>query len=837
MKRLLPGLAATVLSAGTATAGNIPQHRISTFAAPYEAIQGTPIPCNYKAAGGTVAIYPIGIIGAPFAGKGFPIGFDLKFGGRWFNQFIVTSAGKVYLGEDEVEYIGTESFIIGMSPISHGVSDADISYLTTGEPGERVFTVQFANAKLAEDGTEPGSYDMQIRLYEADGHAEVSFRELHAPNMKLSGFDVSLHGWDNEDSLVITASDIEAQPVVTSYQEAYMLDFDSYVHWNVSDGGDLKTVNYRFDPETSAIPPKGAPTGMTVSQTGGRLDINVNRSRDARATVVMWSTSPFTDAELPGDGETFRGSTDPELETMIGDAHVIYYGPKREINLTIPDVKDDTDYYIAAISANGYPAFGVDNMEQTVYTTTASAPGALYAHPAGTGSLTVECRSAHPVIIARTTQANKGYKRGYTGLFGQPEPTAAVGDMIDGGGEVIYVGEPGTLQIDCNPNEMNYFRAWTLTGGRVSANGTDAHSLPEISLPYAPAIENYPWGMVFENWTTGPTGEDFVAWVREYYKDSAIYTITGKDYFGTTLTTPVLPLDVPFNLSFEFAMETERDPAATSDSGGILLPRGSEPGWFGPAGGLRVKVGNDTQKFINSYEGTMVGFDEQGYNDFSSSWQPVSIDVAARDGDTRITWDVRTQKASRFFLRNIVITPLTDDPVAPDTPPTDLIVSEDEDGIITIACSRGEKAEYTAVLFSEVPMTEAELPVDGVLLSVGDVLGNATVLYFGSDDEINCSTAYMIDGEPRFIFADYDTDYYIRAISANANPMYNTTSMAELTYRSLPDQNQSGIGDILTDDTSLEVFTLTGIRLDVKEISALPAGFYIVNGRKVVVKG
>lgn len=106
----------------------------------------------------------------------------------------------------------------------------------------------------------------------------------------------------------------------------------------------------------------------------------------------------------------------------------------------------------------------------------------------------------------------------------------------------------------------------------------------------------------------------------------------------------------------------------------------------------------------------------------------------------------------------------------------------------------------TLVLFSSDPMTDLELPVYG---------------------------------EPHFIFADYDTDYYIRAISASENPIYNVAEIAELTYRALPDP--SGIQDIRDVEDSLDIYTVTGLRIDTASLDRLPAGIYIVNGKKLII--
>lgn len=826
LKRHLWGLATIALAAATAQAGNIPQYKLSTNGAPYEAIQGgTPINCTWNA-GGTVILYPDGESPAYVEREGFDIGFEFKFGGHWMDQFALSSSGILYFLDSAMPFQGSEMFRVSMSPVAGGVEKADISYITTGEPGKRVCTVQFENAVLLEPTEPRGMYNLQIRLFEEDFHIEIAFDELRAPNGKYQGFDVSLRGWDNEDVMVFTAEEITDTPSLSSHDKAYMIDFDSYVHWNPSSTGEAQKISYRFNPETSKTAPQSAPTALTLNQNENTIDVSVRRGRDARATVLLWSTSPITAADLPADGETFNAGE----KEMIGDAHVAYYGPALNINYTIPAVEDGKTYYVAAISANGYPAFNVDNMTTAELETAQSAPDVLRAYSTGTQSMRLDCIASHPVIIASTTTVLPGFKKGFIGLFGTPEANMAVGDEIPGGGKVIYVGEATAINdIPCDPNQIMYFRAWTVNGDRVSSNATDAYAIPDVSLPYAPGVEDYPYGMSLPGWES----LDFAPWYRSYYKDFAVYGGTEAEYVPIALGTPLLPLDTPVKVTFEYAMETVRDWAATPDSGGVLLPQGCEPGWFGEKGYLRIKTGNNIHKTITEYHGEMVGFDETGYNDYSSTFETMEVEIPAQGGDQRIFFEVASLKASRIYFRNIVVTPMQKAPEAPKEIATNLNISEDNDGIISISCKRAADADYSLVLFSDKPMTNAELPTDGHNYSVGDKIGDATVLYFGKDEDVKCSTAYELNGQPVFIFADFDTDYYVRVVSGSGNPLYNTEKMAEMTYHSKP---EDGVAQIIGADGRLEVFTLTGVRLDVTELSELPAGLYIVNGHKYLVK-
>ena len=823
--------AALAMAALSAQAGNIPQYYFSADGAPYSAIEGTPIECSWSA-GGTVLIYPDGEKAIYESAEGFDIGFEFKVGGHWMDQFIVSSSGILYFLDSAYPF-SSGMFRVGMSPVSGGVESADISYATTGEEGKRVCTIQYANAVLAESSTPHGMYHLQIRLYEEDNHIELAFQELRAPSGNLQGFDVSLRGWDSEDVVVYTAEDIDQTPTLSKYKRAYMLDLDSYVHWNASDSGEQRSASYRFKPETNTTAPKGAPVNLTLSQNGNSLDVSVRRGRDARATVVMWSTEPITAADLPSDGETFLAGPDETL----GNAHLIYYGPSNDIKLNIPDIEDGKDYYVAAISANGYPAYNVDNMAQEMFTTSQPAPYLLRAYSTGTNSMKLDCGANNRVIIASTPTACTGYKKGYCGLFGIPAADAAVGDEIEGGGTVIYVGEPTSIDnIPCSENQIMFFRAWTVASDRVSDNHADSYAIPDVSLPYAPGVENYPFGELIPGWTSTPTGEDFAPWVRRYYSDDhGVYGVAPAGYEPTSLSTPELPLDGPVRVTFEYAMETQRDAAATPDSGGVILPQGFEPGWFGQAGYLRVKTGGTIHKTFTSYDGKMEGFDSSGYHDDSSTFEEMSVDIPAQGGLRRITFEVSNEKASRIYFRNIVVTPLAENPEAPKNAPTEVKVSEYNAGILTINCKRGDDAEYTMVLFSETPMTDAELPADGHIYTVGEKLGNATVLYFGTDELIECMTTYTINNVPQFIFAEYDTDYYVRAISGSSNPLFNTENVNDVIYHSNPDPN-SGVDGINASSDRLEVTTLTGIRLNVSNLAELPAGLYIVNGMKYLVK-
>lgn len=919
-------------------AGNIPQYQFSQSGAPYrEFSDGTEIPCSW-ASEGTITIFPNGVE-TPNAlnAQGFPIGFDFRFGGQKFDQFVVSSSGNLYLGKGTVDY-GGDAFRIGMSPIMHGLYRATISYKTTGDAGSRIFTLQLKNAILKESSSDKGKYSLQIRLYEADGKVEMAFNELETL-YSSNGFDTGLAGWDTEDGLQLTGKTINpndpSKPITVSPKtRANMLEPDSYIAWDDNDYDKNYKPVFVFTPVSDTSAPTGVP-GLEVTQNGSVLNVSVTRADDSAATVVLYSESPITDADMPVDGETFRAGA------KFGNSTTLYYGNKDNIECEINGAQPGKTYYIRALSVNGYPAYNRTNPAEKVFATTQAAPSSLTITPQSATSISFNVVAADNVIVAATPEKLSGYQKGYIGTFGTPSVDAKVGDEIPGGGKIVYVGQSGTASIDCDANQMMYLRAWTVKNGVLSATAIDAAGVPAPSFPYEPDIENYPVGETLQGWTA--TEYQFVPYPRAYKGDVAIVAKTGVDDNGNQievqLTSPALPLNTSVKLTFDFAMETVRDAAETEDSG-VAIPQGSDPGKFGDSGYLRIYGGSTLCKTINTYSGTMTSAGSGTNEDGSSTYETVEVDIAEVGNDGKISFRFAVPSFSTLYIKNIKIEQTGEAPKAPETAPTDLSVDEDRSGIIYLNGKKGTDAEYTLVLFSQNPFGNTELPEDGKVYSVGSKLGNATVIYYGKDENIECNTAFYLPGvDP--IYTDFDTDYYVRAVSASGNPLYNRDSMTDVAYRTLPDmgypQNMAvtvgdngivvsadryptaegtililtvgepfngnledgkeyavgetvgngtviyrgndtnieaetsdftpgnncivtgysynprgwygdvnrtaeiktvGVDDIYVDDVDFanaEVYTVTGIRLNVKAINELPAGIYIVNGKKLVI--
>ena len=797
----------------TTLAGNIPQYSFSKGSNKYaEFSDGTAIPCSFTS--GYNYIYPNSVDPNGIDAEGFPIGFNFRFAGQEFDQFAISNFGNLYLGKGSVK-TGDGSFRIGMTLVKSGLKSGNFSYKTTGEEGSRVLNFQLKKGTVNESSF-PGSYSMQIRLFEADGKIEIALKELETVNGSWYGFDTGLKGWDGNDVIQLTADGLNDALSLSSKNYCNMLESDTFIAWDNNDYDNNYKPVIVFTPPVNAAPPVGAPQNLTLSQNVDALDIAVDRAEGADATVVLISEVPITEADMPVDGETFAAGT------LFGSAKSLYYGNAEHISLTQQGLDPDKTYYVVALSANGYPNYNRTNFASATITTAQPAPTELSVAAVDENTVKINCKAAYPVIIASTTTPNPKYNSGYMGVFGAPDASAAAGDEIADGGKVIYVGNAGEFNTAVNPNELTFFRAWTLKGETVSPTSIDAYGISAPSLPYEPKLEDYPYFSNLEVWTA--TDGQFVPCHRAYDDSHALYAKTSDDA-EVTLVSPALPLGKPFKVTFEYSLETMREPLQI---GAASIPQGNKAGEFGDTGYLKVTVGGEAYKTISSYGGTMTASSD-GYEDGSSTFEEVSVEIPSVGDGQSITIAFSVPSTSTLYLRGILVEEC--DPIAaPVSAPTNLKVSEDQDGYLTFTCNRGEDAEYTLVLFSESPISESDYPEDGVVPTAGSKTGKATVIYYGTDAQ---PSVYYTD----FVTA-FETKYYFAALSANGNPLFNRDNVAVIDYTTLPEGGDinSGINLIDAESTTDEpVYNLQGIRMTAP-FRNLPAGLYICNGCKVVKK-
>lgn len=782
-------LAALALAVpGFATAGNVPQYAFSKGGAPYEEITDGII-VNYSWPVGTQCLWPdasmpSGYFATPndYSASGFSLGFNFNFAGTTVNQFAILTNGGMILGYGEVSRdIKSNAFYVGMTPVKHGLQRAEVSYATDGEPGNQVFTLQFKRAKIAN--SQYGLYDLQIRLYEADGKIEFAFHN-GIEESDDNGFDTGLTGWSLEDAIRLTATGIDNKVSKSPCFKGDMLKPESYINWDINDDN-AYSPTFVFTPCSDTTAPAEAPKNLEISQVSTTLNITCEKAEGADATVVLYSPSEFTDKDMPEDGRTFP------VESNINNATVLYYGTGEKINVSIPDIAAGQDYYVRALSVNGYPAFNRTNFAEKKYQAPQGAPERFVAFSEATDAISFEVESPYQVIVASSTQTPDTYQAGYVGVFGFPSADAKVGDELEGGGKVVYVGDPAHIELKTDANTMTYLRAWTVKDGIVSPTWTDAAAVSTPSFPYIPCVENYPYGMDLLNWTA--TKYQFAPWLRTA-GDHALYAKTGE-YVPASLATPELPLNRKTKLTFSFALETDRGSGKTPDSGDAEVPLGHEPGKFGKDGYLKVMVDGQTLLTITNYEGTMTpSSGGDGYVDMTSTMIEKSVEVPAVGNNKKITWEFACETSSRFFISGIKLESLEDAPATVETitlDQSDVTIEEGQE-LTIVATVAPENAADKTLAWKSSNEDVATVDFTGKVKALAK--GEAII------------TAYAIDGG-----------------DARATCKVSVSEQRDIE------------GVEVAQPEGLVVYDLLGIRVNVESLTDLEPGIYVVNGKKVAI--
>ncbi len=803
-----------------AMAGNIPQYKVSKVGTPYtEITDGTALAMTFN---GNAVLFANGRMysESEVSQEGFPIGFDFRLGGRIFDQFAVDNYGNLYLGTGNVN-VGTDAFRVGMSTISYGLSKATVSYKTEGEEGNRVMTVQYKNATVNETTSDKGKYNLQIRLHEADGKIEMAFKEIETCYAKYFGFATGLRGWDDDDTLWLTATGLDNRYSISTDKKPDMLNDTSYIKWDSEDYDNGYSPVFVFTPELDTTAPTDAPSDLTLTEDADNLLISCRKGADSAATMILISETPFTDADLPTDGESYRAginSTTGGWYTKIGSSILLYYGNDDEINVQFPGLEAGKSYYICAISANGYPTYNLEGRAEQVLLSSQAAPEAFRISSNQPESISVNCKADYPVIIAATPEGSDVYGAGYAGVFGTPTADVKVGDELPGGGTVVYVGEPTGIKVDALPNQLLYFRGWTVDGDKVSATYLDGVGIPAVSFPYEPEIENYPLNSPLLKWEA--TEDEFMPMTRAYAGDRAVYAVSNLDT-ELSLTTPSFTSYRDMTLTFEFAMETEK--AAAEGEDGVVLLQGYEPGKFGETGYFQVKSGEKLLKEIKEYNGTMKSASLGGYEDGSSTFETVEVAVPATGEPQTFTFLFSTPDKSRLYIRNLSLVQTGEAPALPENAPANIYAEYaegDSEIRIHVTADRAEDAHGTLLLLSEDNFIGT--PEDGKQYKAGDEIGNATVIYHDNDEHIDTYSLPISVGK----------EYVVTGLSHNPEGSFSTVS-ANVRLIS------TGVESIVASDLNMEnaeIYNVAGIRIKVSSLEELPVGLYIINGKKIVIK-
>lgn len=621
------------------------------------------------------------------SGQGFPIGFDFRFGGQVFDQFAINDNGYILFGKGRVSFngysnlffgdatrYGSNHFYVGLRPGMFGIKSGDVSYKLEGEEGNRTMTIEFAHMNIREDNIKGNAvYSLQIVLNEADNSVDINFLEEEAPyvsNYMMGG----LAGWENSDRMLITGTGIGEPLSVAKGTVADITTRGCTIPWSSEDLlGETHDEPYsfrlHFSPEADQACELAAPTDLNISQVESSLNVSCKRT-DGAGTMILISDQPFTDEDMPAQGISYQVKNDNgTYVTKFGNATLIYYGQDEEPQATFPKVKASTRYYVRALSVNGYPNYNTELAELS-YMTAHPAPSAFTAEGLDGETIRLNCENFAPVIIAATQDRVNTTDLGETGIFGVPTPDAQVGDEIEGGGTIVYIGDPGEIDVEAPANRLTFYRAWTLLDGAMSTTYTNTRAVPAPSFPYAPMIEDHTLGMSPMGWTTSSTSQSttinslFTPVERDQSNNER--TVMGVSTGGTTsaLLSPALDLPNGGDISFEWAMETVRPMEEVDPSEGpaVHLPEGNKPGEFGLGHKFIVSAGvrgTENEIYVaEEYTGTMTASPtepDKFISGTSTFIQVEKLPVPANAKNTRVRFAFSTEGLSYMYLRKIVI--------------------------------------------------------------------------------------------------------------------------------------------------------------------------------------
>lgn len=428
--------------------------------------------------------------------KGFPIGFEFRYNSKKMTHFLI--GGDLEIQLSPTETISTDVHknksgwftnsgchdIIGISPRqgTYGLDDTEISYWTEGTEGYRALCIQYKNIDFQGTYNADNDYcgakaTVQYRLYEKTGNIEI----------KVSGFQPVSTGSYNFMRVGILG-DANDFVQVQAWDGSVYSARDNSISYSATSYPVDGTV-YTFTAPEPCVTPTVAPSNIELTSTTTQIS-GTFEAVTADKYLVLATTEDAL-SEKPADGTKYAAGDE------LGNAKVIAIVDRGEF-YGVNDMAQGT-YNVFIIPFNTLcmdgPLYCTEAGKATIALKPA-APAALAISNIEKTSLTVSAtanEAGSTIVIAMTDKAeiNNSDQVLENGVFGTPTGTYSVGDEIEGGGKVIYVGST-TEAInlsDLTAGTAYYFRAWSTDGnGGYSSEYLDALDITVSELPW-----EFPW--------------------------------------------------------------------------------------------------------------------------------------------------------------------------------------------------------------------------------------------------------------------------------------------------------------------------------------------------------
>ncbi len=440
--------------------------------------------------------------------KGFPIGFDFRYNGQKMNYFLVGTDLEIQLSPTET--ISTDAHknksgwftnsgihdVIGLSPRqgTWGLDDTQISYWLEGTEGTRALCIEYKNVDFQTTWSGENDYcgakaTVLYRLYEQSGNIE----------MKVSGFKPVETGTYNFIRIGILGDSNDFLQVQAWDGSVYSA-LDAYISYS-PDSYPVDGQVYTFVAPEPCVTPFVAPTDLVLTSTTTQISGTFSVAQGDHFLVL--ATTEEALSEKPSD------MTKYQVGDALGNATVIAVTTAGEFYS--PNNMEQGTYNVFVIPFNSLCMDGPLYCAESAKATIALKPGkpaslAVTATDKSVMSFKAEDSGAQMVIALSDEQGINPYGQYLeTGTFGEPTGTYNVGDVIEGGGKIVYIGGTTATDIELTGLEGGkayFLRAWSTDGqGGYSSEWLDANAVTAAELPWQFDIATAPVGEVPIGWT------------------------------------------------------------------------------------------------------------------------------------------------------------------------------------------------------------------------------------------------------------------------------------------------------------------------------------------------
>ncbi len=473
--------------------------------------------------------------------KGFPIGFEFSYNSQKMTHFLIGSDMMIQLSPTEtistvahlnrIPLFTTDGIhdVIGIIPREGvwGLDDTQISYWLEGTEGYRALVIEYKNIDFGNGGgwgTE-GEFcgakaTVQFRLFEQSGNIEMQVKGMKPADPGRSNFfRIGILG-DSNDFVQVQSWD---GTVISARDNSISYNADKYP---------VDGMVYTFVAPEPCVSPTVSGSALQLASTTDQITGTFEIGNGDHYIVL--ATTDETLSERPADMTKYKA------DDVIGNAKVIAVVDRGEF-YGVQGMEQGT-YNVFVIAFNSACMDGPLYCNEFIKGTIAlkpAKPAALAVADAdkNTIKLSATDSGAQMVIAITDVQALSQWDEPLgVGLFGTPAGNYNVGDAIEGGGKVVYVGNTNdAINVsELAAGKVYFFRAWSTDGnGGYSSEWLDINAMTAAELPWEPALEGTGPSEVPLGWTSNSDEDNF--WTVEDYND--LYLYSDARYVDGTLET------------------------------------------------------------------------------------------------------------------------------------------------------------------------------------------------------------------------------------------------------------------------------------------------------------